>query len=88
MSLADELRSQISMNDIFKAIPNLKNDISMSIRGMGEYSIICGSHIDRIKSSAIPLKYKSVFENWARNEGFVVRNSYNGYGVMYIDLTL
>ena len=58
------------------------------IRGRGMFSIICDTHVGDITKFAIPYKYNSALQEWARQEGLNVETVYNNYGVKHIRITL
>ena len=87
MTLADLLRQEAS-STLLKDISWLPEKVIEDIRGRGKFSIICDRHIREISTYSLPMKYEYPIKQWATQQGFRVSNSYNSYGVKYIDITL
>ena len=85
MTIAEQLKSEI---DLQKDIPWLKEEIMSQIRSGGMFSIICDTHVRDTTKFAIPYKYNSALQDWARQEGLNVETVYNNYGVKHIRITL
>ncbi len=85
MSLAEQLRNEINIHEV---MPWLKEETIKHIRWDGKFAMICDTHINEIKKWAVPFKYYSPIQEWARSEGFKVFSEYNSYGVRSIVITL
>ena len=85
MTIAEQLKSEINLQ---KDIPWLKDEVMKQIRNRGMFSIICDTHVGDITKFAIPYKYNSALQEWARQEGLNVEIVYNNYGVKHIRITL
>lgn len=85
MTIAEQLKNEINLQ---KDIPWLKDEVMKQIRNRGMFSIICDTHVRDITKFAIPYKYNSALQDWARQEGLNVETVYNNYGVKHIKITL
>ena len=85
--LAENLKKELKEN-LLKDIPQLQDRVIDQINSYGNFSIICDKHINRVSTFSIPQKYKSVIEEWAKENGFITYNTYNSYGVKSLNIKL
>ena len=88
MSLADELKQENTMADVFAAVPDFRNRVKSSIKTYGRASILHGTHINRINYDGIPERYVRAVDQWARTEGLRVEYAHNSYGVGLLRLSV
>lgn len=85
MTLAEEMRNSVSIE---RDHPNFRESVRESLLNRGKWSIICDTHITKIMNYAVPFKYWSSIEEFARREGLRAIEYRNPYGVRCIRITM
>ena len=88
MSIAEELKKENTMADVFAARPNFREHVASDIKSYGRCSILHGNHICQIGTDAIPERYVRAVVGWAESEGLSVEYGYNTYGVGVLRLSI
>lgn len=85
-TIAEQIKNSINIE---KEIPKLRDIVINRIKNLGEYSVVCDTHIkDTDPEWAIQYKYWTPICEWAEKEGLHTHTSFNNYGVKYLTITL
>lgn len=88
MSIADELKTENTMDEVFEACPSFREKVKNGIKTYGRHCILHVTHISHINDSDIPERLTNAVAKWAKSEGLNVEYSTNTYGVGKLVLTL
>lgn len=83
LALAKEFKTEVLayLEDKWKA------EIAEKMNGCGSWSVICDTHIDSVRWTAIPAKYCEEMQKWLRGLGFKPFIEYNSHNVRYIKIS-
>ena len=85
--IIENKRKEMSMRDIFNAIPDIEGWITDSILKDNEWTIPCDKGCD-LESETLPMGYEDIFRDWAVSEGLSVSYAFDNDGRRALVLTI